>query len=189
MSSFLATGYERGYYTLLLPPCLQRGVCQQRVEESRKAPHDLASASDHRCGRQSSRKGRTYGALIVDLERHQPIEMLPDKTAETFASWLKAHPTITVITRDRDSAFKEARLALCTAQPSIATARRLANELGELLRNRNGVAFDDWLEEAKASGVSELRHFALSLELDYGAVKAAFECRTATPSSRARSTA
>ena len=40
----------------------------------------------------SFRKGRSYGALIVDLERHQPIEMLPDKTAATFAAWLKAHP-------------------------------------------------------------------------------------------------
>jgi transposase len=55
----------------------------------------------------SFRKGHSYGALLVDLERHQPIEMLPDKTAQTFASWLKAHPTITVITRDRDSAFAE----------------------------------------------------------------------------------
>jgi transposase len=55
----------------------------------------------------SFRKGRTYGALVVDLERHQPIEVLPDKTAETFASWLKAYPTIKVITRDRDSAFAE----------------------------------------------------------------------------------
>ena len=70
---------------------------------------------------------------------------------------------------------KEARLTLCSAQPSIATARRLANEFGALLRNRKGAAFDDWREEAKASGVSELRHFALSLERDYGAVKAAFE--------------
>ena len=32
------------------------------------------------------RKGRTYGALIVDLERHQPIDVLPDAKAETFAA-------------------------------------------------------------------------------------------------------
>jgi transposase len=347
----------------------------------------------------SFRKGRTYGALVVDLERHQPIEVLPDKTAATFATWLKAHPTVTVISRDRDSAFaegaregapqaiqvadrfhvhqnlgdalqrmlqrypaalrmaaqaktdateleavppasiseeltadrvqpnpatsatsspatereqrfqqvlslqaqgwsyrriaeqvhldrrtvkryvlarelpkrgapvlqttsivlpylghvtrrwndgcqngtqlwreiqalgyagsyssvrraikhlrpgdgrrtgpaaspapsaralsprqamwllvrpddqlsehdKRARLALCTAQPAIATATELANEFGRLLRSRDGAALDGWLQEAKASGVSELRHLALSLERDYDAVKAALE--------------
>jgi len=32
------------------------------------------------------RKGHTYGALIVDLERHQPIDVLPDAKAETFAA-------------------------------------------------------------------------------------------------------
>jgi transposase len=36
-------------------------------------------------------------------------------------------------------------------------------------------AFDDWLQDAKASGISELRHLALSLERDYAAVKAALE--------------
>jgi transposase len=347
----------------------------------------------------SFRKGRIYGALVVDLERHQPIEVLPDKTAATFATWLKAHPTITIISRDRDSAFaegaregapqavqvadrfhlhqnlgdalqrllqrypaalraagqaktegphpdlplppsisenlaveyqrpepvisaaerptpareqrfqevltlhaqgwsyrgiaehihldrrtvkryvlarelpkrgapvlqttstvlpylghitrrwnegcqngtqlwreiqalgyagsyssvrralkhlrpgdgrrtapaastepsaralsprqamwllvrpddqlnqrdKQARLALCTAQPSIATATELANEFGRLLRSRDGAAFDGWLQDAKASGVGELRQLALSLERDYDAVKAALE--------------
>ena len=42
------------------------------------------------------RKGRNYGTILVDLERHQVIDLLPDRTAETLATWLRAHPEIEV---------------------------------------------------------------------------------------------
>jgi len=40
------------------------------------------------------KKGCTYGTLMVDLERHTPIDLLPDRTPETVAAWLAAHPAI-----------------------------------------------------------------------------------------------
>jgi transposase len=47
------------------------------------------------------RKGNTYGTLLIDLEKHKPIDLLPDRTSSTLAKWLKAHPGIEIITRDR----------------------------------------------------------------------------------------
>jgi transposase len=38
------------------------------------------------------RKGRQCGTISVDLERHQPIALLPDRKAETLATWLTQHP-------------------------------------------------------------------------------------------------
>jgi transposase len=82
----------------------------------------------------SFRKGRSYGALVVDLERHQPIEMLPDKNAETFAKWLKAHPTITVITRDRDSAFADGAREGAPQAIQVADRFHLHQNLGDALQ-------------------------------------------------------
>jgi len=49
----------------------------------------------------AKRKGVDYGTLVVDLEKHQPIEVLPDRTAETITKWLLEHPTIQIVSRDR----------------------------------------------------------------------------------------
>jgi len=38
------------------------------------------------------RRGRTYGTLIVNLETHTLIDVLPDRTVATVSAWLAAHP-------------------------------------------------------------------------------------------------
>ena len=40
------------------------------------------------------RKHHTYGTILVDLEKHQPIDLLSNRTASTLAQWLEAHPGI-----------------------------------------------------------------------------------------------
>ena len=51
------------------------------------------------------KKGRIYGTILVDLEHRQPIDLLPDRTAETFATWLREHEGVEVIARDRSTEY------------------------------------------------------------------------------------
>lgn len=80
------------------------------------------------------RKGRTYGALIVDLERHRPLDVLPDKKAATFAAWLKQHPGIRVISRDRDSAFADGAKEGAPEAIQVADRWHLHQNLGDALQ-------------------------------------------------------
>jgi transposase len=53
----------------------------------------------------AQRRGRTYGTILVDLERRQVVDLLPDRTAETLSAWLQAHPGISIIARDRSTEY------------------------------------------------------------------------------------
>jgi len=53
----------------------------------------------------SKRKGQSYGTILVDLEAHKPADLLPDRSAELVAEWLRSHPGVEIISRDRGSEY------------------------------------------------------------------------------------
>jgi transposase len=79
------------------------------------------------------RKGRTYGTILVDLERHCPVDLLPDRSASTLARWLQSHPGVEIITRDRSTEY------IRGATEGAPTAQQVADRW-HLLQNMRQMA-------------------------------------------------
>ena len=79
------------------------------------------------------RKGSTYGTIIVDLERRQVIDLLPDRSAGATADWLKRHPDIEMISRDRCGSFAQG------AHEGAPQARQVADRFHILQNLREAI--------------------------------------------------
>jgi transposase len=79
------------------------------------------------------RKRQRDGTIVVDLERRQPVALLHDREANTLATWLRGHPEITVIARDRLKAYQDGARAGAPQATQVADRFHLLQNLAEAL--------------------------------------------------------
>ena len=79
------------------------------------------------------RKGQRYGTILVDLERHQVIDLLTDRDVVTLTAWLSRHPEIELITRDRAGTYQEAATLGAPQAQQIADRWHLLKNVRETL--------------------------------------------------------
>jgi hypothetical protein len=92
-------------YSLGLPQSddtILRQLKRHQAQRGAATPVRVAGIDDW-----SWRKGSSYGTIVVDLERREVVDILMDRSAASTAKWLKEHPEVEIVSRDRAGLYAE----------------------------------------------------------------------------------
>lgn len=88
-----------GHLGIVVSPDTLLRLTKRMSQESSSVPEALG-VDDF-----AFRRGLSYSTLLVDLTSHRPVDVLPDRSADTLARWLRAHPGVKYLSRDRSPEY------------------------------------------------------------------------------------
>ena len=83
-------------------------------------------------------KGHTYGTIMVDLERRSVVDILPDRASASTASWLREHPEVEVVSRDRLGLYAEGARTGAPQAVQVADRFHLLQNLRQRIEQQLG---------------------------------------------------
>lgn len=107
-------------------------LVKRRAEESLIVPEALG-VDDF-----AFRRGHSYGTLLVDLSTHRPVDVLPDRSADTLSRWLRAHPGVKYLSRDRSPEYARGASEAAPSAQQVVDRWHLLKNLREVLERMLG---------------------------------------------------
>ncbi|GCE31927.1 hypothetical protein KDA_74110 [Dictyobacter alpinus] len=112
------------------------------------------------------RRGRTFGMVLVDLETHQICNVLPNRLVETVAAWMRSHPEITIVSRDRGSEYASAASQGAPQAVQVADRFHIAKNMTEAVQNLLARVLPEMKGYGQEKDVSELTKATVSLPIE-----------------------
>lgn len=78
-------------------------------------------------------RGHRYGTLIVNLDTHRALVLLPGREQRTLAAWFKKYPVIQVVSRDRGGIYALAARDGAPQAIQVADRWHLLKNIGDAL--------------------------------------------------------
>lgn len=65
-------------------------------------------------------RGHRYGTILCGVECGKVVDLLPDRSSDSIAQWLRTHPGTEIVSRDRASLYAQAAAAVVPHAVQVA---------------------------------------------------------------------
>jgi transposase len=83
----------------------------------------------------SFRRGRTFGTILVNLEKHQVLDLLDERSSKSAADWMRSHPEIDYVSRDRGKQYPQGATEGAPQATQISDRFHLVKNLVEAIES------------------------------------------------------
>jgi transposase len=95
------------------------------------------------------------GTLLVDLERHRPVDVLLGSDEQVLAQWLRSHPGVEIICRDRGASYARGANKGAPQARQVLDRWQLLKNVGEV-REPNGCPVRGHLSSSRSRSEDDL---------------------------------